>query len=143
MQMHYNKERIGKIMRLDYEVILEKGNYALIKRGSERFQEYSIVAGLVTEQERKFEGSDWDGTVAAYGVDARGLSDALDHFRYITELNYITRARFAELATKFKDKFIEMSEDYQLTKEGIEYELENLELDDYEMEFFGLNGDEE
>nr|DAJ75651.1 MAG TPA: hypothetical protein [Bacteriophage sp.] len=130
-------------MRLDYEVILEKGNYALIKRGSERFQEYSIVAGLVTEQERKFEGSDWDGTVAAYDVNARGLSDALDHFRYITELNYITRARFAELATKFKDKFIEMSEDYQLTKEGIEYELENLELDDYEMEFFGLNGDEE
>lgn len=130
-------------MRLDYEVILEKGNYALIKRGSERFQEYSIVAGLVTEQERKFEGSDWDRTVAAYDVNARGLSDALDHFRYITELNYITRARFAELATKFKDKFIEMSEDYQLTKEGIEYELENLELDDYEKEFFGLNGGEE
>lgn len=129
-------------MRLDYEVILEKGRYALIKRGT-RFPEYAIVAGLVPKQERKFECSDWDRTVAAYVANVKGLSDAIDHFRYITELNYITKARLEEIATKFKNKFIEMSEDYQLTKEGIEYELEDLELDDYEMEWLGLKGDEE
>ena len=138
--MHYNKERIGKIMRLDYEVILEKGNYALIKRGSERFQEYSIVAGLVTEQERKFEGSDWDGTVAAYDVNVKGLSDAIDCFRYLTELDYIPRLRLEELATKFKDGLLGA---YLEPAEYEEFFDEECEMDDYEKEFFGLNGDEE
>lgn len=140
MQMHCNKERIGKIMRLDYEVILEKGNYALIKRGSERFQEYSIVAGLVTEQERKFEGSDWDGTVAAYDVNVKGLSDAIDRFRYLTELDYIPRLRLEELATKFKDGLLGA---YLEDGEYEEFFDEECEMDDYEKEFFGLNGDEE
>ena len=140
MQMHYNKERIGKIMRLDYEVILEKGNYALIKRGSERFQEYSIVAGLVTEQERKFEGSDWDGTVAAYDVNAKGLSDAIDRFRYLTELDYIPRLRLEELATKFKDGLLGA---YLEDGEYEEFFDKECEMDDYEKEFFGLNGGEE
>lgn len=138
--MHYNKERIGKIMRLDYEVILEKGNYALIKRGSERFQEYSIVAGLVTEQERKFEGSDWDGTVAAYDVNAKGLSDAIDRFRYLTELDYIPRLRLEELATKFKDGLLGA---YLEDGEYEEFFDKECEMDDYEKEFFGLNGGEE
>lgn len=127
-------------MRLDYEVILEKGNYALIKRGSERFQEYSIVAGLVTEQERKFEGSDWDGTVAAYDVNAKGLSDAIDRFRYLTELDYIPRLRLEELATKFKDGLLGA---YLEDGEYEEFFDEECEMDDYEKEFFGLNGDEE
>ena len=127
-------------MRLDYEVILEKGNYALIKRGSERFQEYSIVAGLVTEQERKFEGSDWDGTVAAYDVNAKGLSDAIDRFRYLTELDYIPRLRLEELSTKFKDGLLGA---YLEPAEYEEFFDEECEMADYEKEFFGLNGDEE
>lgn len=126
-------------MRLDYEVILEKGNYALIKRGV-MIPEYAVVSGLVPEQERKFEGSDWDGTVAAYNANVKGLSDALDHFRYITELNYITRARFAELATKFKDSLLGA---YLEDGEYEEFFDEECEMDDYEKEFFGLKGDEE
>ena len=129
-------------MKLDYEVILEKGNYALIKRGV-MIPEYAVVSGLVSEQERKYEGSDWSGTIAAYEANAKGLSDALDHFRYITELDYITKARLEEIATKFKDKVVELLDDYQLPKEGIEYELEDLELDDYELEWLELNFESE
>lgn len=126
-------------MRLDYEVILEKGRHALIKRGTQ-FPEYAIVAGLLPEQERKFEGSDWDGTVAAYDVNAKGLSDAIDRFRYLTELDYIPRLRLEELATKFKDGLLGV---YLEPAEYEEFFDEECEMDDYEKEFFGLNGDEE
>lgn len=123
---------------MKYEVMFEKGRYALIKRGTE-FPEYAVVSGLVPEQERRFDGNDWDYTVAAYNVDARELSYAIDAFRFFTEDSYILRGRLEELATKFKDGLLGA---YLEPAEYEEFFDEECEMEDYEKEFFGLKGDD-
>ena len=127
-------------MRLDYEVIMENKGYALIKRGT-KYPEYAVVWGLKPETERKFEGNDWGGTVG-YAIDtAGGLAVMVDLYRERTEENYISRERLEELCTKFKDKAIELLEEDGLTGEGIEYKLEEFELEPYEREWLGFPGD--
>lgn len=123
---------------MKYEVMFEKGRYALIKRGTE-FPEYAVVSGLVPEQERRFDGNDWDYTVAAYNVDAIELSHAIDAFRFFTEDRYILRGRLEELATKFKDGLLGA---YLEPAEYEEFFDEECEMEDYEKEFFGLKGDD-
>ena len=68
---------------MKYEVILEKGNYALIKRGS-RMKEYAVVNGLNKES------GDWSFSCGYYAYEYNGtplanesemLSNALNEFR--------------------------------------------------------------
>ena len=116
-----------------YEVILEKGEYALILRGS-RMEEYAVVNGLNKET------GEWGWTCSYYNfgnytkIDkAQALFLALDYFRMRTETDYIPRCRLEELATQFKDGLIEDDEE-----SAMEYFDEVCEMTESEKEFFGI-----
>ena len=124
---------------MKYEVIMEKGDYALILRGNE-LKEYAVVTGFNKEK------GDWGRTSeywsyeykgVAMGNQALALASAVDFFRMRTEDKYISRARLEELATLFKDGLIE-DDKY----EAMIYFNETCEMEDHEKEFFGI-GDEE
>ena len=121
---------------MKYEVILEKGEYALILRGS-RMEEYAVVKGLNKET------GEWDWTCCYYNfgnytqIDkAQALFLALDYFRMRTENNYIPRCRLEELATLFKDGLI--SDDRE---SALEYFDEICEMSEEEKSFFGIEED--
>lgn len=125
---------------MKYEIIMEKGNYTLINRG-EKLKEYAVVNGLNKEK------GDWAWTCSYFayeydgipqGNQALALATAIDHFRLLTEDNYITRPRLEELATHFKDGLIEDDE-----YEAMIYFNETCEMEDYEKEFFGIEENEE
>lgn len=121
-------------MKQNYNVILEKGDYALIERGVLN-PEYAVVYGLVPENERKYKGSDWSGTVSYTRHNVEGLAATLDLFRSRTEIDYITRQRLEELVTKFKDGL------FGTDLEDEEYEeffTDECKMEDYEKEFFGI-----
>ena len=118
---------------MKYELILEKGKYALIKRG-EKLQEYAVVYGL-----NKGNG-DWCNTVSYCGFgdiwhmdEAVALQIMLDVFLERTTENYISRNRLIEIATLEKDKLMELDED-----EAMEFFSGELQLEDYEREFLGI-----
>ena len=102
---------------MKYEVILEKGEYALILRGS-RMKEYAVVNGLNKET------GEWGWTCCYYcfyceGVQApctqaKALALCVDYLRMRTETDYIQRCRLEELATLFKDGLIEDDEEQSL-----------------------------
>lgn len=121
-----------------YEKILEKGKYALILR-KERLDEYAVVHGLNEEI------GEWNHTVGYWSFgkfspmnQVEALQKALDCFRVKTEENYISRSRLEELATEFKDGLIGDDEE-----SAMEYFIEECELTDYEMEFFGIEMESE
>ena len=123
---------------MNYEVILEKGEYALILRGS-RMEEYAVVNGLNKET------GEWSWTCCYYNfgnytqIDkAKALFLALDYFRMRTEENYIPRCRLEELATQFKDGLIEDDEE-----SAMEYFDEVCEMTESEKEFFGIETESE
>ena len=123
---------------MKYEVILEKGEYALILRGS-RMEEYAVVNGLNKET------GEWCWTCCYYNfgnyspIDkAKALFLALDYFRMRTEENYIPRCRLEELATQFKDGLIEDDEE-----SAMEYFDEVCEMTESEKEFFGIETESE
>lgn len=119
---------------MKYEVIFEKGRYALVKRG-EKMEEYAVVSGLNKES------GEWDHTCSYANFspffrtsEAEALSTMLDLFRSKTEEDYITRNRLIELATLFKDGLIEGD------KETADmYFRENCEMTEDEMAWFGVN----
>ena len=121
---------------MKYEVILEKGEYALILRGS-RMEQYAVVNGLNKETGK------WGWTCGYYDfgdytpIDkTQALFLALDYFRMRTETNYIPRCRLEELATLFKDGLIEDDE-----KSAMEYFDEVCEMTENEKEFFGIESE--
>ena len=123
---------------MKYEVILEKGEYALILRGS-RMEEYAVVNGLNKER------GDWGWTCCYYNFSefapidkAEALFLALDYFRMRTETDYIPRCRLEELATKFKDGLIEDDKE-----SAMEYFDEVCEMTESEKEFFGIETENE
>lgn len=125
---------------MKFEVIMEKGTYALITRG-EKLKEYAVVNGLNKEK------GDWAWTCSYFayeydgipqGNQALALATAIDHFRLLTEDNYISRARLEELATLFKDGLIEDDE-----YEAMIYFDETCEMETHEKEFFGIEENEE
>lgn len=123
----------------DYEIIAQKKEYALIKM--ESTEEYKIVSDICAD------GS-WAYTVCSwmYGKYGREeyliLQDALDAFRYKTESDYIPRSRLEELATQWKDKIIQ--DCWMTEEEQNEYFIGEQDMDDAELEFFGLlKGDDE
>lgn len=121
---------------MKYEVILEKGDYALILRGS-RMEEYAVVNGLNKEK------GEWAWT--CYYVDfgkfspcnqAQALASCVDYFRSKTESDYIPRCRLEELATLFKDGLISDDRD-----SALEYFDEYCEMTEEEKEWFGIEED--
>lgn len=123
---------------MKYEMILEKGDYALILRGSEMTQ-YAVVNGLNKEREN------WAWTVSYtdFGkyssvTEIEALQEMIEVFRYKTEENYIPRCRLEELATLFKDRLIEDGE-----AEAMEYFDEVCEMTESEKEFFDIEMESE
>lgn len=123
----------------DYEIIAQKKEYALIKM--ESTEEYKIVSDICAD------GS-WAYTVCSwmYGKYGREeylvLQNAIDSFRARTENTYIPRSRLEELATQWKDKIIQ--DCWMTEEEQNEYFIGEQDMDDAELEFFGLlKGDDE
>ena len=125
---------------MKYEVIMEKKEYALITRG-EKLKEYAVVNGLNKEK------GEWAWTCSYWMYEyngitendiAQSLAEAIDHFRLLTEDDYIPRARLVELATLFKDGLIEDDE-----HEAMIYFNETCDMEAHEKEFFGIEESEE
>lgn len=123
---------------MNYKLIIESENYALIIRGS-KMEEYAVVAGL-----NKDKGYwDWTCIYCNFGscsqlTQAQALEKAVDYFRMRTEKNYISRTRLEELATIFKDGLI--SDDRE---SAMEYFDDCCEMTEKEKEFFGIEESEE
>ena len=120
---------------MNYKLIIESGEYALILRGSQ-MKEYAVVNGL-----DKTNGV-WAWTCVYYNFDsysplsqAEALAMAIDYFRYKTEKDYISRCRLKELATLFKDGLI--SDD---RNSAFEYFDEICEMTEEEKSFFDIDG---
>lgn len=125
-------------MAIKHRVLLQKGDYSLILRG-EKMIEYAVINGLNKET------GEWDWTCGYWGFgkysnlsESMALMLALDCFLVKTEANYISRLRFEEFATKFKDIILEMDDD-----EGMERIIEETDPTDYEAEWLGLTCPEE
>lgn len=121
---------------MDYKLIMESGDYALILRGS-RMEEYAVVCQL-----DKAKGV-WGWTCAYYNFcefsplsQAKALANAIDCFRLRTEEGYIPRCRLEELATFFKDGLISDDRD-----SALEYFDECCEMSEEEKSFFGIEED--
>lgn len=122
---------------MKYEVLFEKGRYALILRG-EKMCEYAVVKNLDNANR------EWDWTVCYCGFgpllghsQAEALSECLDIFRYSTEKDYISRNRLIELATRFKDNLI-----FADPEAAIECFDEDCDLSEEEKDFFEIDYDE-
>ena len=117
---------------MKYNIILRNGRYALL----EMEMQYVVACGF---DETLPEGSQWtQGYYYSHWNDSeivkqRMLSAALEHYRTLTETDYISRCRLEELATQFKDGLIEDDE-----TEAMEYFDEVCEMTDEEKEFFGI-----
>ena len=121
---------------MKYEVLFEKGDYALVKRGSEMTQ-YAVVYGLDNANKC------WSCTVsyADFGkyssiTEIEALQDMIELFRMRTETNYISHCRLEELATLVKDGLIEDDEE-----SAMEYFDEVCEMSETEKEFFGIKSE--
>lgn len=122
---------------MKYEVLFEKGRYALILRG-EKMCEYAVVANLNKAKEV------WGSTIAYYGfgnfwpnTQIEALSACLEVFRYYTEKDYISRNRLIELATRFKDNLI-----FADPEAAVECFDEDCDLSEEEKDFFEIDYDE-
>lgn len=118
-----------------YEIIIEKGSYALILRGKD-LQEYAVVSGLNKET------SSWDWTVSYSNFGKYGTNDQFKSFDFCyqellrvtsPEKKYVNRDRLEELATLFKDGLIEDDAQY-----AMEYFDDICEMTDDEKWFFGI-----
>ena len=116
---------------MKYEVIMEKGDYALILRGNE-LKEYAVVRGLDKER------GDWERTSDYWSYEYNGskianqalaLAKAVDFFRMRTEGDYVSRARLEKLATLFTDKLIENDE-----RKAMDFFDDYCDMEDYEKE---------
>ena len=119
---------------MKYNLIDEKGQYALILRGKNMTQ-YAVVSGLDKET-----GS-WDWTCCYYDfgkfselTKAEALFKALDYYRMRTDERYISWARMNEIATILKDGLIEDG-----IEEAYRYMVDVAELSTIEAEHFGLD----
>ena len=121
---------------MDYKLIAEKGEYALIQRGS-RMQEYAVVSGL--DQDK----GEWNYTCSYHGfgkysrlLEEEALFKALDDFRARTDRDYISHERLLEIATLLKDGLLEDNAD-----EAYEYMCDTVELSEEEAGALGLDMD--
>lgn len=115
-------------------------NVALIKRGNTR-KEYAVVRNLDVHRSMEYDDC-WDNTIEYYNDGIHGLQKAIECFRIKTEENYIPRCRLEELATKLKDYAEEVIESEIGHQEVVNYFRDELEMANYELEFFGIETDE-
>ena len=122
---------------MDYKLIAEKDEYALIQRGS-RMQEYAVVNGLDRDK------GEWNYTCSYYGfgkysklLEEEALFKALDDFRARTDRDYISHERLLEVATLLKDGLVEDG-----TGEAYVYMCDTVELSENEAETLGLDMEE-
>ena len=123
---------------MEYTVLFEKGDYALVKRGEEMTQ-YAVVYGL--DNENKCWGCTVDYTdFGKYSslTEIEALQIMIEKFRYKTEENYIHRYRLEELAMQFKDGLLEDDKE-----SALEYFNEVCEMTDEEKVFFGIETESE
>lgn len=117
---------------MNYQLILEKNGYALILRGVD-LKEYAVVYGLNKDDK----SWDWTVTYADFRFDESKQISAFkacyETFMSKTDENYIHRSRLEEIATKLKDGLLENDID-----EAYEYFLNEVEMEENELEFFGL-----
>ena len=115
---------------MENKVLLRINEYALI----ETENNYIVASGYDNSREW---GQQWEhGTYFMKHegfLQALSLLNAIECFYKKVKPDFITRDRLIELATRFKDV---VNED-----EDMEYVLQ--EMDDYELEFFGLDDLEE
>ena len=122
---------------MKYNIILRNGRYALLEMETQ----YVVACGF---DETQSEGSQWtQGYYYTHWntseiVKQRMLSAALEYYRTLTETDYIPRCRLEELATQFKDGFIEDDEE-----SAMEYFNEVCEMTENEKEFFGIETESE
>lgn len=118
--------------------LLRKGNVSLLESQSDT--QYCICRNYNpnAKEDQQYDG----GTYFCYWGDKERkpyfLSAALENFRVKTEEDYISRARLEELATKFKDGLLEYDEDF-----AMEFFEEECEMTDSEMEWLGIESNEE
>lgn len=122
---------------MKYEVLFEKGRYALILRG-EKMCEYAVVKDLNNANR------EWEYTVTYCGFgplwgnsQAEALNECLNVFIYFTEKDYISRNRIIELATRFKDSLVTAD-----PEAAVECFDEDCDLSEEEKDFFGIDYDE-
>lgn len=115
-------------------------NVALIKRGNTR-KEYAVVRDLDVHRSMEYDDC-WGLTIGYYNDSIYGLQKAIECYRIKTEENYIPRFRLEELATKLKDYAEEVIESEIGHQEVVNYFRDELEMEDYELEFFGIETDE-
>ena len=106
---------------MDYRLMVEKAEYALIQRGS-RMQEYAVVNGLDRDK------GEWNYTCSYYGFGKysklsaeEALFKALDDFRSRTDRDYVSHERL--LAYEYMSGTVELSEN--------EAEVLGLDMDKY------------
>ena len=122
---------------MKYNIILRNGRYALLEMETQ----YVVACGF---DETQSEGSQWtQGYYYTHWntseiVKQRMLSAALEHYRTLTETDYIPRCRLEELATQFKDGLIEEDEE-----SAMEYFDSECEMSESEKEFFGIETESE
>lgn len=118
--------------------LLRKGNVSLLESQSDT--QYCVCRNYNPDakEDQQYDG----GTYFCYWGDKERkpyfLSAALENFRVKTEDDYVPRARLEELATKFKDGLLECDEDF-----ATEFFEEECELTDSEMEWLGIENNEE
>lgn len=129
--MKNNSFKKGKVNGMN--VLLINENYALIDMENQ----YAVVSGYNPYAP---EGQKWDyGTYFTHWNQSKedkqqALASALELFRLRTETNYICRHRLEEIATKYKDALV----DNTTEEETVEYSINELDMDDEELTFFGL-----
>lgn len=123
---------------MKWKEILRNGSYALLQ--SETDTQYVVASGYDPTQS---EGQQWNhGTYFTYQNDsqkANSLFNALELFRYRTEENYISRSRFEELTTQFKDELEEYLDEDEY-EEFFDFECG---MDEYEKKFFEIESESE
>lgn len=119
---------------MEYTLIDENGQYALILRGKSMTQ-YAVVSGLDKE------GGSWEWTCCYYDfgrfsdlTKAEALFRALDYYLMRTNEKHISWARMSEIAALLKDGLIEDGEE-----EAYRYMADTAELSDTEAEYLGLD----
>lgn len=119
---------------MDYRLIAEKGEHALIQRGR-KMQEYAVVNGL--DQDK----GEWNYTCSYYGIgkysklpEEEALFKALDDFRSRTDRDYVSYERLLEIAMLLKDGLTEDG-----AGEAYEYMCGTVELSENEAGVLGLD----
>lgn len=118
--------------------LLRKGNVSLLQSQSDT--QYCVCRNYNPEakEDQQYDNGSYFCYWGATNLKAYTLSLAIDCFRIKTEENYISRSRLKELADKFKDGLMQDDEE-----SAMEYFIEECEMEDYELEFFGIGTESE